>query len=102
MTRRGYAPRWDFTLPYGEAGEQYVYELLSMPAGAHVEVKRKSYTDDRFYVEVEQSPADDGDYRPSGLATTSADYWAFVIAETGVIVIVPTALLRERLSDALG
>lgn len=99
---RGYDPRWDITLRYGEGGERYVYELLHMSPGEHIEVKRKSYIDDHFYFETEQSPRADGTFGPSGLNTTKADHWAFVIADTGVVVIVPTRLLRERFGHALG
>jgi hypothetical protein len=96
-----YEPRWDFTVGYGEDGEKTVAELLHIPDGSHIEVKRKSYVDDKFYVELEQSPHATGDFKPSGLRTTEADYWAFLIADTGVVVLVPTTLLQKTLAYAL-
>lgn len=92
MTPEGHEPRWDIDLAYGEDGEATVADLLGASA-ARVEVKRKRRRDFKFYVETAQSPLANDAYQPSGINTSEADYWAFVIADTGIIVCVP----RERL-----
>lgn len=98
---RGYQPEFDIDRVYGEGGESTVRHLLELDA-SRIEVKRKSFVDDEFYVEVRHDPGRRDQYRPSGIATTKAEYFAYVIADSGVILLVPTKLLRERLPDALG
>lgn len=87
-----YEPDFDIDRDYGEEGEDTLRNVLGLH-GSRFEVKRKRYADGNFYVELWQRPR--RSERPSGLQTTRADYWAFVIEETGVIVLVPTARLRE-------
>ena len=85
---------FDLDRRYGEAGELETLGILK--PGSTYEVKHKTFVDDLFYVEYEQLPhhsVEAGIYKPSGIAISTADYWAFVIADTGVVVIVP----RERL-----
>jgi hypothetical protein len=98
---RGYQPDFDIDLVYGEEGEMLVRHVLELDE-SRIEVKRKSYIDDEFYVEIRHDPGRRGAWRASGLAKTKADYYVYVVADTGVLIFVPTALLRERLADALG
>jgi hypothetical protein len=90
-----YDHRFDLELGYGQEGEDRVADLLGL-AGSTVEVKRKRYTDLKFYVEVAQCPRGSLDYKASGINTTEADYWVYVVADTGVVVLIP----RERLKRA--
>ncbi len=99
---RGYQPDFDFTLEYGQGGEDLTWQVLHMPHKSRIEVKRKTYVDDEFYLEVRHDPGRRGRWAPSGLATTKADWYAFVVADTGVILLVPTELLRSRFPGALG
>lgn len=98
---RGYQPEFDIDVVYGEGGETTVRHALELDK-SRIEVKRKSYIDDEFYVEVRHDPGRRGLWRPSGIATTEAEYYVYVIADSGVLLFIPTALLRERLPDALG
>ena len=75
----GYEPRWDIDLEYGAEGEVLVRNLLGF-SDVEVEVKRKRYADDLFYVETHYDPGGRGNYKPSGINTTQAEYWAYVIA----------------------
>ena len=96
MTPRGYFPDFDLDRDYGEDGEDTVRDVLGL-ATNRIEVKHKSYADDKFYVELEHDPGGRGQYKPSGLTTTKAEYFTYVIADTGVIVFIPVPYLRQRL-----
>lgn len=91
---RGYEPAFDMDRQYGEEGEGTVRDVLGLRAH-RIEVKRKSYVDEQFYVEWEHDPGRRGRYKPSGLQVTKAAYWAYVVGDTGLIVLVPTVLLRQ-------
>jgi hypothetical protein len=99
----GYKPEWDIDKSYGEEGERRFAELFGWLATGdpRVEVKRKRRTDDWFYIELQHNPHGRG-WRNSGLHTTQAEIWAFVIADTGVMVAFPTALLRAALRYGIG
>lgn len=88
------SPDWDIDREYGDNGEKTLRRILGLSEN-RIEVKRKRYCDDVFYVELEQSPHATGAYKPSGLATTKATYWAYAIADTGIFLLIPTARLRE-------
>lgn len=90
MTKR---PEWDLDRAYGEEGEDTVRRILEL-AAAQIEIKRKRRCDDIFYVETHQSPYATGTYRPSGANTTTAEYWAYLIANSGIVVLLPTQLLK--------
>jgi hypothetical protein len=98
---RGYEPHFDIDREYGEEGEEIVRRFLRLSKD-QIEVKRKRCIDDLFYVEHEHDPGARGRYRPSGIAITRADYFVYVIADTGILVCFPTEFLRERLGLALG
>ena len=98
-------PDFDFCVTYGESGEKLCAELVGLPDGAGVEVKRKSRRDAGFYVESHQWPhgrgyPDPAKAKPSGINTTKAHYWAYVIADTGIVVLIPTRLLIEAARDS--
>ena len=94
---RGYNPAFDLDLPYGAAGEELARSVLGWVLNGHarVEVKRKRRVDGLLYVELMQDPGGTGTrWRQSGLNTTEADLWAYVVADTGVLIVLPTDLLR--------
>ncbi|ANS03895.1 hypothetical protein [uncultured Mediterranean phage uvDeep-CGR2-AD3-C191] len=68
--------RFDIDLGYGQQGEQRAADLLSMTA-SKIEVKtdRLWKTTGNIALEVKWRG------RPSGLATTKADYWIFILAD---------------------
>jgi hypothetical protein len=94
---RGYNPDFDIDRDYGEGGEGTVRRALGL-SDKRIEVKRKSYPDDKFYVELEHDPGARGRFSPSGLARTRAEYFGYVIADTGIVVLFPTELLRRRIT----
>ena len=105
MTRmvrsKGYEPRFDINVMEGDEGEQIVADILGL-ASDRIEVKRKSYLDAQFYVEYEHDPGRSDRYVPSGIQTTTASYWAFVINDTGVTVLIPTRRLRRCFELVMG
>lgn len=94
----GYEPRFDLDQEYGEQGEDLVALVRSL--FGRIETKRKRYGDFRFYVEIAQRPKDSLEYKGSGINTSEADYWAYVIADTGVIVMVPREVLKAAAARA--
>lgn len=91
----GYEPRWDADFEVGRQGELWVQSIVESLAGDAREVK----TDERFadtgnlYVEYECKRR--GKYQPSGIATTEAPVWAFVLQLDGVVLVVATDLLKQ-------
>ena len=91
----GYDPRWDIDLGFGTDGETRVADLLGL-TGATVEVKHDRHLDSaNLFLETHRQDAY-GYWTPSGLSTSEADYWAYRVGETTLIV--ATAHLRLALS----
>lgn len=99
----GSGPDFDFDLVYGEAGERYAREVLGwvLAENARVEIKRKRRLDDWLYVELRQNAHRSG-WKDSGLNVTTAQFWGFVVGETGVILYFPTDLLRRAVARGEG
>lgn len=78
-TNRDY--RFDVQLKEGLAAEAWFYEMTS--GGDRFEVKhdKKALDTRRVYVETEHDPGATGEYVPSGITTTEADCWIFVLGE---------------------
>lgn len=93
-----YRPEWDIDREYGEDGEDTVRRFLALDK-SRIETKRKRIRDDVFYVETHQSPLLGG-FRPSGINTTAAEYYIYVIADTGVLVAIPVPLLKAAALDS--
>ena len=92
-------PDWDIDRGWGEEGQDVVKALSRY----NIEVKRKRRLDDKIYVELEQDPGATGTrWKPSGLRTTQAEYWAFVVGETGVVMFFPAGLLRWAIYERQG
>jgi hypothetical protein len=90
-------PNWDIDTPWGEEGKRYVEDVLSWPGVAKIEVKRKRRLDGKIYVELEQDPFGKG-WRPSGLAVTESELWAWVIGSTGAFMLFRAEHLRACVS----
>lgn len=87
----GYAPGWDIDLEYGHEGEVRVAELLGL-SGKKIEVKhdRHVHSPNIFLETHQRTPS--GYWRPSGVKTSTADYWVYVMGET--FTVIPTGVLR--------
>lgn len=82
---------FDLDFSYGRKGEQLVEELLT--DGKKVEVKRdrKWHLTGNVYIETECFFTKDNKWAASGLAVTEAEYWAFVLKKT--VLMLPTSVL---------
>ena len=90
---------WDIDFATGLAGEQLVQELLT--GGYKVEVKRDMRWAEtgNLYIETWCWYNNENKYLPSGLSVSEADYWAFVLGTT--VVLLETNKLK-RIVDAYG
>lgn len=87
---------FDLDLSVGLEGEALVQELLT--SGQTVEVKRDLRWKEtgNVYIETVCWSHNKGEWYPSGLSTSKAAYWAFVL-ETNVFL-VPTDLLKQTVT----
>jgi len=87
---------FDLDLSVGHEGEALVQELLT--GGQTVEVKRDLRWKEtgNVYIETVCWSHNKGEWYPSGLSTSKAAYWAFVL-ETNVFL-VPTDLLKQTVA----
>jgi hypothetical protein len=88
---------FDLAFRKGRAGEMLVGDYVEGIAAGDIEVKRKSLIDLVFFIETACDKGRHHNYQPSGITTTTADVWAFVIADTGIAVLVPTDHVRMML-----
>lgn len=94
----GRQPDFDIDFRYGHEGERWTEGFIEQLQRGTIEVKRKSRIDDQFYVEYECFRQDR--WQPSGIQTTKAEFWVFLIHDSGMAFVVETRLLRgafERL-----
>ncbi len=80
-----------YDLQIGKEGESLVHKILS---GKKLEVKRDSWTGRTGNLAIEFESRG----KPSGIATTEADYWVFVLSgqyEDKVIIIIETTRLKN-------
>jgi hypothetical protein len=87
---------FDLDLSVGHQGEALVNELLT--GGKTVEVKTDLKWKDtgNLYIETLCWSHNKNTWYPSGLDSTKADYWAFVLE--GATLLVPTDALRSALN----
>lgn len=87
---------FDLDLAVGHEGEEYVKELLT--GGRTIEVKKDLRWKEtgNVYVETVCWSHNKGEWYPSGLSTTKAAYWAFVLES--MVVIVPTESLKQTVT----
>lgn len=83
---------WDLDYRHGIEGEGKVANLLNIET---VEVKndRRWKETGNVYIETVCYYQNDKSWLPSGLSTSQATHWAFVLDE--VVVILPTSRLRN-------
>lgn len=80
---------FDLDLQYGNDGENHVLSLLNGATKVEVKTDTMAHVTGNIAVEYQ--------YRgnPSGISTTKADYWAFIIGENKTVVFVTTERLKE-------
>ena len=95
---KGYEPRWDIEIGFGDEGETRVADLLGL-TGKTVEVKHDRHTySPNLFIETHQKRG--STWFPSGVKASNADYWVYVMGET--FTVIPTGVLKlavEMFSD---
>lgn len=93
----GYEPRFDIDLAVGAQAEMFVVNIIkSLGAGSGaIEVKYDARYQDTGKVYVEYQCRKRGKWTPSGIATTTADFWAFVLGMDAFLFIVATDKLKD-------
>lgn len=80
---------FDLDLEYGRDGENTVLAALNGAKKVEVKTDKMAHYTQQIAVEYMYKG------RPSGISTTEADYWAFLIPQTGAIIMLPTSKLKE-------
>jgi hypothetical protein len=88
-------PDWDFDREIGSQAEMWVSSLREALKGGTVEVKHdtRAMQTGNLYVEYECRRG--GIYRPSGIQTTKADVWVFVVLESKIALVIETQELKR-------
>lgn len=86
-----YSSSFTHDLKFGELGEDWANQLFT--GGFKVEVKMDTMAHTTGNVFIEYSSRG----KPSGIATTDADYWMYKIAELNHVIIFDVDNLKERL-----
>lgn len=88
---------WDIDLRDGLAGESKVADLLSLDT-LEVKTDRRWHETGNIYIETEYWSREADAWVESGIRTTKATHWAYVLEEC--VIIVPTYRLREAVWEA--
>ncbi len=92
-------PRWDICYEVGTQAELWVSDIRKSLQSGTIEVKydRRACEDrptGNVYVEYACKKRG-GKYKPSGIATTEAQLWVFVLRESELAIVVSTERLKE-------
>lgn len=83
---------WDLDLRDGEIGEKRIADLLSADT-IEVKTDRRWWETGNLYIETECFYQSSQSFEPSGIRTTKATHWAFLMEDLALIV--PTERLKE-------
>ena len=84
-------------LIFGQEGEKLVQELLTGGYSVEVKTDRRWVDTGNVYVETDCYYQGKRAWGPSGITTTQADYWAFVLE--GLVVLIPVLALRYAVDE---
>ena len=92
----GYEPRFDLDLAVGQQGELFVANIAEMlgSGSGEVEVKTDAPIARTGNVYIEYECLRPGRYEPSGIATTEAKIWAFVLP-ANVLIAAPVENVKD-------
>lgn len=90
----GYQPDFDIDYALGRQGEDFITDIIDQLRSSSIEVKTDARYGDTGNVYIEYECKRRGQYVPSGIATTKAVLWAFVLPGDCVYV-APTANISE-------
>lgn len=82
----GYEPRFDIDYALGHQGELYVQDIVRSLGTDRIEVKtdERAMQTGRVFVEYQCKKL--GGWASSGIATTQAEFWAFVVGGDTIVV----------------
>jgi hypothetical protein len=80
---------FDIDVVYGTHGENLVLEILNGVKKVEVKTDRMAHMTGNVAIEYASRGL------PSGIATTKADYWAFVIGENKTVIFITIERLKE-------
>lgn len=83
---------WDIDLRDGLAGESKVADLLSLDT-LEVKTDRRWHETGNIYIETEYWSREQNAWVKSGILTTKATHWAYVLEDC--VIILPTYRLKE-------
>lgn len=85
---------WDIDLRDGLAGESKVADLLSLDT-LEVKTDRRWHETGNIYIETEYWSRESNAWVESGIRTTKATHWAYVLEDN--VIIVPTHTLKQMI-----
>lgn len=88
-----YSSSFTHDLSFGEEAEDWAKNLFSGKFKAEIKFDRIAHKTGNIFIEYESRG------KPSGIATTDADYWIYKIEKTGCALILPVQYLKERLRE---
>jgi len=91
----GYQPDFDIDVEWGTQGELFVTDLVEAIKTGSIEVKNDAKFERTGNVFVEYRCQRRDGWQLSGIATTKADFWAFVLHNNVTAVIVRTDKLKD-------
>jgi hypothetical protein len=95
------ARKFDFRkdLAYGHKGEKLVTDFLDAMESGSFEVKTDRYRNGRMVIEMEQNPRRSGNWKPSGLQVTQAQWWVYVFTLDGAFVMVSVPRIKRYIQQ---
>jgi hypothetical protein len=95
MAETSRQPNWDIDREIGEQAEVWVSDIRKAMERGALEVKRdtKAMSTGNLYVEYECRRG--GVYCASGIQTTKADAWVFVVVKDELALVIETVALRK-------
>lgn len=95
--RRGddYSPDFDVDYEYGRQGELFVTSIRKAMQEDRVEVKRDGKFAETGNLYVEFACKKRSGWQPSGIATTGAEAWTFVLGDSQVALTLSTEMLKD-------
>ena len=87
-------PDFDIDLKHGKAAEDLLAHLLFTPGALEVKRQDRAAEFGTLFIETACDKGKRGDYQPSGLSVTRAEYW--VIFVKGLAFWIPVVWLRNK------
>jgi len=91
----GYEPRFDIDSTYGFEGERYIADVVDGMSNGKVEVKRDAVFHRTGNIYIEYMCQKNGQWVESGINTTTADVWVFVLGDSEMFIGIKVSELRQ-------